>query len=75
MEAEGETMKLSARNIISGMGTRIATGATTSIVHLDGNGTEITASITSGAVAGLGLAVGRTARAVDKAPDVMIAVD
>jgi molybdopterin-binding protein len=68
-------MKLSARNIIAGAVTKIAKGATTSIVHLDCNGTEITASITNEAVADLGLAEGQAAHAVIKASDVMIAVD
>jgi molybdopterin-binding protein len=68
-------MKLSARNIIAGTVTRIDKGATTSIVHLDCNGTSITASITNEAVADLGLAEGQAAHAVIKASDVMIAVD
>jgi molybdopterin-binding protein len=68
-------MKLSARNVIAGKVMRIARGATTSVVHLDCGGTEITASITNEAVADLGLAEGQAARAVIKASDVMIAVD
>jgi molybdopterin-binding protein len=68
-------MKISARNIIAGKVTKIAKGATTSIVHLDCSGTEITASITNEAIADLGLAEGQAAHAVIKASDVMIAVD
>jgi molybdopterin-binding protein len=68
-------MKLSARNIIAGKIKRITKGVTTSVIHLDCNGTEITASITNEAVEELGLAEGRSAHAVIKASDVMIAVD
>ena len=72
---ESTSMKLSARNIIQGTVTKISKGATTSIVHLDCNGTEITASITNEAVADLSLAEGQAAHAIIKASDVMVAVD
>lgn len=67
-------MKISARNVIAGKIVSITRGATTSIVHLDCNGTEITASITNEAVAKLGRSEGQPAHAVIKASDVMIAV-
>jgi molybdopterin-binding protein len=75
IDSGGGSMRLSARNVIAGKVTRIAKGATTSIVHLDCDGTAITASITNEAVAELGLAEGQAAHAVIKASDVMIAVD
>lgn len=68
-------MKVSARNIIKGKITHIEKGATTAHVNLDIGGTIITASITNEAVDDLKLAVGGSAYAVIKAPDVMIGVD
>jgi molybdopterin-binding protein len=65
-------MKLSARNQISGTVTAIDTGATTTVLRLDCNGTILTASITNAAVEELGLAVGKPATAIIKASDVMI---
>jgi molybdopterin-binding protein len=67
-------MKLSARNQISGTITGIDTGATTTVIRLDCNGTQITASITNAAAEELGLSVGMTATAIVKASDVMIGI-
>jgi molybdopterin-binding protein len=67
-------MKLSARNQITGTVTAIDKGVTTTIVHLDCNGTPITASITNAAAEELGLDVGKPATAIIKASDVMIGV-
>lgn len=68
-------MKLSARNVLTGTVTAIDRGVTTSIVHLDCNGTPITASVTNEAVDDLGLDTGSTAHAVIKASNVMLAAD
>ena len=68
-------MKLSARNVLAGIVTAINRGATTSIVHLDCNGTPITASITNDAVDELGLVPGGKAHAIIKASNVMLAAD
>lgn len=69
-------MKLSARNIVTGVIVKVTKGATTSHVRLDiGGGQVITSSITNEAVDELGLKEGGKAYAVVKASDVMIAVD
>ena len=68
-------MKLSARNQLTGKVTAIHKGATTSHVIIDVHGTQLFSSITNEAVAELGLEVGKTATAVIKASDVMVAVD
>lgn len=68
-------MKLSARNVLRGTVVEIVTGAVTSHVRIDIDGTIVTASITNTAVQELGLAVGKPAAAVIKASDVMVGVD
>jgi molybdopterin-binding protein len=69
-------MKISARNQIAGKIIDVKKGATTSHIRLEVSpGQIITASITNEAVDELALKVGRTATAVIKASDVMIAVD
>ena len=72
----GIDMKISARNQIKGTIVEVKKGATTSHVRLQtSSGQIITASITNEAVDELGLKTGKTAIAVVKASDVMIAVD
>jgi molybdopterin-binding protein len=69
-------MKLSARNLLKGKVVELTKGATTAHVRLDiGGGKIITASITNEAVDELNLKKGRSAYAVIKASNVMIAVD
>ncbi|MGD0185963.1 MAG: TOBE domain-containing protein [Roseiarcus sp.] len=69
-------MKLSARNILPGKVIAITLGATTAHVKIEiATGAVITASITNEAVEALGLAVGKSASAVIKASDVIVAVD
>ena len=73
---EGPSMKISARNRLKGTVSEVKKGATTAHVRIDlGNGTVVTASITNEAVDELGLEAGKTAYAVVKASDVMVAVD
>jgi molybdopterin-binding protein len=74
---EGATsMKISARNILSGKVIAVAKGATTAHVKIEiAAGAVVTASITNEAVDELGLAVGKKASAVVKASDVMVAID
>lgn len=68
-------MKLSARNQLKGTVVEVTKGATTSHVKIDiGGGVVVTASITNDAVAELKLKAGKTAYAVIKASDVMVAV-
>ena len=67
-------MKLSARNVLPGTVTEIVTGTVTSHVRIDLGGSTVTASITNDAVAELKLKAGKTAYAVIKASDVMVAV-
>ena len=69
-------MKISARNILKGTVVEVTKGATTAHVKIDiGGGATVTASITNASVDDLGLAPGKSAYAVVKASDVMVAVD
>jgi len=68
-------MKISARNVFKGTIVDVVKGATTSHVRLDVNGAIVTASITNEAVDELGLVKGKTAYAVIKASDVMVATE
>lgn len=68
-------MKISARNQLKGTIAEVTKGATTSHVKIDiGGGVIVTASITNEAVAELKLKPGKTAYAIVKASDVMVAV-
>ena len=66
-------MALSARNQIPAQVTAITQGEATANVALDVNGQRLVASITTEAVAELGLAVGSEVTAVIKASDVILA--
>ena len=66
-------MKISARNQFSGKVTNIQKGAVNSIVALDVNGTQITATISNIAVEELDLKEGSAATAVIKATEVLMA--
>jgi molybdopterin-binding protein len=71
-------MKLSARNILKGSivkDRQVEKGQTTAHIVLDIGGQEVTSAITNEAVDDLQLCTGRTAYAVIKASDVMVAVD
>ena len=68
-------MKISARNQLKGKIVEVTKGATTAHVKIDVGGTVVTAAITNESVDQLGLAVGKTAYAVIKASNVMVAVD
>ncbi|MFC7064804.1 TOBE domain-containing protein [Brucella rhizosphaerae] len=69
-------MKISARNRLKGTIVDVTKGATTAHVRIDiGNGVVVTSSITNEAVDELDLKVGKTAYAVVKASDVMVATD
>jgi len=68
-------MKISARNILKGKIVDVVKGVTTSHVKIDVNGTIVTASITNEAVDSLKFEKGKSAYAVVKASDVMVAVD
>ena len=69
-------MKLSARNILHGTVKHIETGPVNSTISIDvGGGTLIAAMITTDSVKRLGLEVGKTAHAIVKASDVIVAVD
>jgi molybdopterin-binding protein len=69
-------MKISARNVFQGKVKRIVDGAVNSevVIELPG-GQEIVSIVTKGAVANLGLTVGKDAYAVIKASSVMLGVD
>jgi molybdopterin-binding protein len=67
-------MKLSARNQIKGVVTAVTHGEATANVELDANGTRLVASITTEAVADLGIVVGSEVTAIVKASDVMLGI-
>jgi len=69
-------MKISARNILKGKVKAITPGSVNSevVIELPG-GQEITSIITKKSVTALGLSVGKTAYAVIKSSEVMIAVE
>ena len=75
IQAEGTTMKLSARNILKGKIDAVQKGKTTAHVRINIGGAVVTASITNEAVDELKLKKGQTAYAVIKASDVMVAID
>jgi molybdopterin-binding protein len=69
-------LKLSARNILKGTVKAVTHGAVDSEVVIElSPGVEIVSIITKGSAESLGLAVGGSAYAVIKAPNVIIAVD
>jgi molybdopterin-binding protein len=69
-------MKLSARNVLKGKVVRVTKGAVNSVVVLEiGSGIRLTSVVTGEAVRELGLAKGKEAYAIIKAPNVMLGVD
>jgi molybdopterin-binding protein len=69
-------MKISARNILPGTISSVVTGAVNSEVDLVLSGGEkITAVITNGSVASLGLTAGKAAYAIVKANEVIVGTD
>jgi molybdopterin-binding protein len=68
-------MKISARNQLKGKITEVKKGTTTAHVKIDIGGATVTAAITNDSVDSLQLSAGKTAYAVIKASDVMVAVD
>jgi len=69
-------MRISARNVLSGKVVAITLGMTTAHVKIElVGGAVVTASITNESVAALGLTVGKPAKAIIKASDVMVGVD
>ena len=73
---EGEPMKISARNMLKGVVTKVTVGAVNNeiVVELPG-GQEIVSVITKSSSERLGLAEGKEVFAVVKASNVMIATD
>jgi molybdopterin-binding protein len=70
------SMRISARNQITGTIVEVKKGATTSHVRVDiGGGQVVTSSITNEAVDELGIKAKDQVTVVIKASDVMIAVD
>jgi len=70
------TMKISARNILKGKVKAITPGAVNSEIVIElPDGQLITSIITKKSTEALGLAVGKTAYAVIKSSEVMVAVD
>jgi molybdopterin-binding protein len=67
-------MRLSARNQLPAVITKISRGASIATVELDVGGQRVVASITVEAVDDLGLTEGASVFAVVKASDVMIGV-
>jgi molybdopterin-binding protein len=66
-------MKLSARNVLSGVVVAVTKGQTTAHVKIEvAGGATVTASITNEAVDALDLKVGDEASAIVKASDVIV---
>ena len=65
-------MKLSARNQLPGVVTKVTKGAVNGIVTIDVNGTPVSATISLNAIHELGLEPGKKAYAVIKATEVMV---
>jgi molybdopterin-binding protein len=72
----GESMKISARNVLKGKVRSVMHGAVNSevVIELPG-GVEVVSIITKASAESLGLAPGKTAYAVIKASSVMLAID
>ena len=69
-------MKLSARNVLKGRVVRITEGSVNSLVVVEvAPGVHLTSIVTGEAVKELGLAEGKQAYAIIKAPNVMLGVD
>ena len=68
-------MKISARNQLKGRIVEVKKGATTAHVRIDIGGHTVTAAITNESADELQLAEGKSAYAVIKASDVMVAID
>jgi len=69
-------MKLSARNVLKGKVVKVTRGAVNSVVVLEiAPGIQITSVVTADAVTELGLAKGKDAYAIIKAPNVMLGVE
>ncbi|MEE8628855.1 MULTISPECIES: TOBE domain-containing protein [Methylobacterium] len=69
-------MKISARNQLDGKVVEVKKGATTAHVRVElAGGQFVTAAITNESADELGLAPGKTVKAVIKSSDVMIATD
>ena len=65
-------MKLSARNQLAGVVSKIQEGAVNGIVSIDVNGMPVSATISMNAIRELGLEPGKKAYAVIKATEVMV---
>ncbi|MFC1924649.1 molybdopterin-binding protein [Chloroflexota bacterium] len=69
-------MKISARNMLKGKVKEVKKGAVNSVVILElAGGEEVVSVITNDSVDRLALAAGKSAYAVIKASNVMVAVD
>ncbi|HMQ56375.1 MAG TPA: molybdopterin-binding protein [Anaerolineae bacterium] len=69
-------MEISARNVIKGTVKSVNHGAVNSEIVLElPGGTELVAVITKSSAERLGLSVGKTAHAIIKASNVMLATD
>jgi molybdopterin-binding protein len=69
-------MRLSARNVLKGTVKKIVKGAINSEIVIEiASGAEVVSVITNESVSSLGLTVGKSAYAVIKASNVIVAVD
>lgn len=68
-------MKISARNYLEGTIKSVQKGATTAHVEIEIKAGIVTASITNESVDELALAPGKSAHAIIKSSDVMVAVE
>jgi molybdopterin-binding protein len=69
-------VELTARNQLKGTVVSVSKGPVSALVKLDvGGGQHVSATVTTEAVEQLGIAEGRSARAIFKASSVIIGVD
>ena len=71
---DAQGMRFSARNQLAGTVSQVKTGSVNSEVHIDANGLQVVAIVTNDSAAALELAPGKSATALFKASQVVLAV-
>jgi molybdate transport system regulatory protein len=71
---DAQGMRFSARNQLTGTVKSVKTGSVNSEVHLEANGLQVVAIVTNDSAQNLGLTAGKSATALFKASQVVLAV-
>ena len=71
---DAQGMRFSARNQLAGTVSQVKTGSVNSEIHIDANGLPVVAIVTNDSAAALELAPGKSATALFKASQVVLAV-